>query len=63
MDTASSAAYLELYPQVRFGKPVMKGTRMMVAKVLEMLANGMSAADIAEDFPAIDAVRVRACLL
>ena len=54
-DTADITAYIELNPQVRFGKPVVKGTRTTVAEVLEMLANGMSAADIAEDFPAIGA--------
>jgi len=58
-----SAVNLELNPQVRFGKPVVKGTRTTVAEVLEMLANGRSTADIAEDFPAIGAARVRACLL
>ena len=63
MDTAAITAYIELNPQVRFGKPVVKGTRTTVAEVLEMLANGMSAADIAEDFPSIGAAQVRACLL
>jgi len=63
MDTAAITPYIELNPQVRFGKPVVKGTRTTVAEVLEMLANGMSAADIAEDFPAIGAAQVRACLL
>lgn len=63
MDTVAITAYIELNLQVRFGKPVVKGTRTTVAEVLEMLANGMSAADIAEDFPAIGAAQVRACLL
>lgn len=63
MDTAAITAHIELNTQVRFGKPVVKGTRTTVAEVLEMLANGMSAADIAEDFPAIGAAQVRACLL
>ncbi|TLM91254.1 DUF433 domain-containing protein [Hymenobacter jeollabukensis] len=63
MDNAAITNYIELNPQVRFGKPVVKGTRTTVAEVLEMLANGMSAADIAEDFPAIGAEQVRACLL
>ena len=35
----------------------------MVAEVLVMLANDMSAADIEEDFPAIGLGQVRACLL
>ena len=63
MDTAAITTYIELNPQVRFGKPVVKGTRTTVAEVLEMLANGMSAADIADDFPAIGPEQVRACLL
>lgn len=63
MDTAAITAYIELNPQVRFGKPIVKGTRTTVAEVLEMLANGMSTADIAEDFPAIGVAQVRACLL
>ena len=63
MATAASTAYSELNPQVRFGKPIVKGTRTTVAEVLKMLANGMTAADITEDFPAIGAAQVRACLL
>ena len=63
MNPADIAAYIELNPEIRFGKPVVRGTRTTVAEVLEMLANGMSAADIAEDFPALTAAHVRACLL
>ena len=62
MDLAAITAYIESNPQVRFGKPVVKDTRTMVAEVLEILANNMSAADIAEDFPAIGPAQVRACL-
>ena len=66
MDTAAITAHIELNPQVRFGKSVVKSTRTMVAEVLEvleMLANNMSAADIQGDFPAIGPAQVRACLL
>ena len=59
MDMAAITAYIELDPQVRFGKPVVKGTRTTVAEVLEMLANGMSAAGIAEDFLATGAAQGR----
>lgn len=55
MDTAAITAYIELNPQVRFGKLVVKDTRTTVAEALKMLANGMSTADIEEDFPAIGA--------
>ena len=63
MNTAAINEYIGLDPQVRFGKPIVKGTRTTVAEVLEMLANGMSAADITEDFPAIGPEQIRACLL
>ena len=63
MDTAAITAYIESNPQVRFGKPVVKGTRTTVAEVLEMLANDMSAEAIQEDFPAIGPAQIRACLL
>lgn len=63
MDPAAVAHYIELNPTIRFGKPILRGTRTTVAEVLEMLANGMSAEAIQEDFPAITAAHVRACLL
>ena len=63
MNPATITAYVELNPQVRFGKPVVRGTRTTVAEVLEMLANGMSAAQIEEDFPAIGPAQICACLL
>ena len=63
MDLAAITACIELNPQVRFGKLVVKGTRTTVAEVLEMLANDMSAADMEENFPAIGPAQVRACLL
>lgn len=63
MNAAAITAYIALNPEIRFGKPILRGTRTTVAEVLEMLANGMSAEDIREDFPAITAEHVRACLL
>ncbi|MCI1187201.1 DUF433 domain-containing protein [Hymenobacter sp. DH14] len=63
MDTAAIPQYIELNPEIRFGKPILRGTRTTVAEVLGMLANGMSAAEIQEDFPAITEAHVRACLL
>ena len=50
-------------PEILVGKPIVKGTRTTVAEVLEMLANGMSAADIQEDFPVLGPEQIRACLL
>ena len=63
MNLAAITTYLEVNPEVRFGKPIVKGTRTTVAEVLEMLANGMSAAEIQDEFPALGPEQIRACLL
>ncbi len=49
-------------PAVCGGRPIVTGTRMRVTDVLEMLAGGASAAEIAADFPYISEDDVRAVL-
>ena len=49
-------------PQIRSGKPCIKGTRIAVADVLDYLGGGMSAAEILEDFPDLTAEDIQACL-
>lgn len=63
MNPIEITQYIGLNPEVRFGKPVVKGTRTTVAEVLEMLANGMTPEQIQEDFPALGPPQIRACLL
>ncbi|HET7229557.1 MAG TPA: DUF433 domain-containing protein [Longimicrobium sp.] len=38
-------------PEVRSGKPVIRGTRISVLDVLEYLASGMTPEEIVSDFP------------
>ena len=38
------------------GKPVIKGTRLTVVFVLELLANGWSTAEITENYPQLNLV-------
>lgn len=38
-------------PDIRFGKPVITGTRICVSDILSCLQNGMSFDEIIEDFP------------
>ncbi len=40
----------------------IRNLRIGVYDVLEMLADGMSEAEIIEDFPELDAADIRACL-
>ena len=49
-------------PAICGGRPVLAGTRVRVTDVLEMLAHGASAVEIAEDYPYIDIFGIRACL-
>jgi uncharacterized protein (DUF433 family) len=51
-----------LDPNVRFGKPVVRGTRITVGDVLGYLAGGMSEAEVLADFPQLKREDVLACL-
>ncbi|HWD89034.1 MAG TPA: DUF433 domain-containing protein [Mucilaginibacter sp.] len=54
--------YIEVNPDVRFGKPVIKGTRITVYDVLQWLASGMSHNQIIEDFPQLSEEQILAWL-
>lgn len=47
---------------IRFGKPIVKGTRITVSDILEMLAAGDSQSDIVEEFPQLKVEDISACL-
>lgn len=44
------------------GKPIIKGTRMSVEFILELLASGVTEDEILQDYPHITKDDVRACL-
>jgi len=44
------------------GRPCIRGMRIRVKDVLDMLASGMSEGDILADFPDLEAADIRACL-
>lgn len=54
--------YISINPNIRFGKPCLKGTRISVYDVLGWLASGMSYEDIMDDFPDINKEQILACL-
>jgi len=49
-------------PEVRFGKPCVRGTRITVGDVLSYLASGMGEGEILADFPQLTSDDIRACL-
>lgn len=54
--------FIVINPEVRFGKPCVKGTRIAVYDVLSWLASGMTHDQITEDFPEITNSHILACL-
>lgn len=46
----------------RGGKPTIRGMRITVYEVLEMLASGMSSEEIIEDFPYLTEEDIIACI-
>ncbi|HEY4219137.1 MAG TPA: DUF433 domain-containing protein [Gemmatimonadaceae bacterium] len=51
-----------LDPKIRFGKPVVRGTRITVGDVLGYLAGGMSEPELLADFPQLTHDDILACL-
>jgi len=50
-------------PDVCHGKPTIRNMRYPVEMVLDLLASGMTNAEIIEDYPAIEERDIVACLL
>ena len=49
-------------PEIRFGKPTVRGTRLTVGDVLTYLAAGVKEDEILADFPQLTREDIRACL-
>lgn len=56
------AEFIEINPDVCNGRPVVRGTRIAVQSILEMLAAGDSADEVMEAFPSLRREQVLACL-
>jgi uncharacterized protein (DUF433 family) len=53
---------ITMEPGKRSGKPCVRGLRVTVYDVLEYLANGMTPAEVLQDFPFLTDLDIRACL-
>ena len=49
-------------PRILAGKPVIRGTRISVEFILEVMAAGWSVADISENYPGVTQDDIVACL-
>jgi len=49
-------------PQISGGRPLIRGLRMRVIDVLDLLASGADRAEILEDYPYLEDGDITACL-
>jgi uncharacterized protein (DUF433 family) len=54
--------HISINPDIRFGKPCIKNTRIAVVDILQWLASGMSVQEIIADFPSLKEEDIRAAL-
>ena len=52
-----------LNPQVMVGKPVIRGTRLTVDFIVNLLAHGATEKEILEEYQGLTQEDIRACLL
>ena len=54
---------ITLNPKVMVGKPVIKGTRLTVEYILNLLAHGATVAEILAEYQGLTQEDIQACLL
>lgn len=54
-------AYISINPDIRFGKPCIKDTRIAITDILQWLASGMSIQEIIDDYSLLE-IQIRAAL-
>ena len=63
MDDSQLIDRISLNPQVMVGKPVIRGTRLTVEYILNLLGHGESIANILDEYPGLAVEDIQACLL
>jgi uncharacterized protein (DUF433 family) len=55
-------ARISIDPQVCFGKPCIRGHRIWVSLILDLLADGLTINDILTEYPGLEEADIRACI-
>lgn len=63
MDDEQLLERITLDPDVMTGKPVIRGTRLTVEYILNLLAHGATEEEILEEYHRLEQEDIRACLL
>ncbi|MEA5599326.1 DUF433 domain-containing protein [Rivularia sp. UHCC 0363] len=54
--------HITLDPNILVGKPIIKGTRLAVEFIIDLLAQGWSIEEILRNYPGITHEQIQACL-
>lgn len=54
--------YIDINPEIRFGKPCIYGTRITIQDILQWLASGMTFDEILFDYPLLKKEHIYAAL-
>ena len=55
-------ARISIDPKICFGKPCIKGHRIWVSLILDMMAGGMTMKEILDQYPGLDETDLLACI-
>ena len=62
MERADLLARISIDPNVCFGKPCVRGHRIWVSLILDLMASGMTYAEILEEYPGLVEADLLACI-
>ena len=62
MNRDALLARISINPNICFGKPCIKGHRIWVSLILDLLASGMSLAQVQEEYPQLETEDILACI-
>lgn len=62
MDRTALLKRISIDPHVCFGKPCIRGHRIWVSLILDMLASGMKEEEIIKEYPGLTVEDIHACI-
>jgi len=62
MDKTQLLARITIDPNICFGKPCIRGHRIWVSLILDLLAGGASVQELLDEYPGLVEEDIRACL-
>ena len=62
MEIEELSKRISIDPNVCFGKPCIRGHRICVSLVLDLLASGWSYQEVVDNYPGVSEADIRACI-